>query len=547
MPSVFARPNKFNLSHTNSLTCDMGALVPFLVQEVLPGDEFRIKTDALVRLAPMLAPVFGEIDLYTHYFFVPNRLLWTNWENFITNGLAIGTDSSVKPYIRILSPSASLAQPGTLLDYLGYPVGDSAGTNGASVSDPFKVRLDALPLMAYNKIYNDWYLNEFVGSERANYDGDGERSLVNANHKVEPSLAYRCWPRDYFTSCNPFVQLGSPVTLGIGCTAPVVGTGKALGLTDGSTTGGFYVQGSPAGTVAYDSTLVGEDVGTSATSATGPVANKAVGVSTDSTKSGLVADLTSASAVTINDLRTAFQLQRILERKARSGNRYVEYLASSFGVRSPDARLQRAEFLGGGKSPIMISEVLQTSSGTETSPQGNMSGHGFGASRSFSVNKAFTEHGYIMGILSIMPKTSYFQGRPKSLCRWSWTDYAQPEFYHLGEQAVYKSELLCNSTTAGDNTFDNGEIFGYQPRYEEYRRCPSEVHGDFRTNMSYWHLARIFSSTPALNADFVNCVPSKRIFAAGDLADRPCWVYMNLDIRAIRPLSKKGAPGLVDH
>ena len=164
MPSVFARPNKFNLSHTNSLTCDMGALVPFLVQEVLPGDEFRIKTDALVRLAPMLAPVFGEIDLYTHYFFVPNRLLWTNWENFITNGLAIGTDSSVKPYIRILSPSASLAQPGTLLDYLGYPVGDSAGTNGASVSDPFKVRLDALPLMAYNKIYNDWYLNEFVGS-----------------------------------------------------------------------------------------------------------------------------------------------------------------------------------------------------------------------------------------------------------------------------------------------------------------------------------------------------------------------------------------------
>lgn len=556
MPSVFARPNKFNLSHTNVLTCDMGKLVPFLTQEVLPGDEFRIKTDAMVRLAPMLAPIFGEVDFYTHYFFVPNRLVWDNWEKFITHGLETGSDSSVKPYLKV-SDSSTLSYiggVGGLLDYLDYPVGDSAGVNGASVSSVIGVRFDSMPVRVYNKIYNDWYRSEFLQNERKTYTGDGQcligSSSTSASNFEDCSLATRCWPRDYTTSALPFTQLGSPVTIGIGATAPVVGNGKVLTFTDGTQSNiqmGTYTNPSPLLNVIEPSTgNAGEDVGHArgtAMSNTGTL----LGLSTDSTKSGLVADLSQASAVTINDLRTAFQLQRILERKARSGNRYVEYLASSFGVRSPDARLQRAEFLGGGKSPVMISEVLQTSAATQSSPQGNMSGHGFGASRSFSFSKAFTEHGYIMGILSIMPKASYFQGRKRELCRWSWTDYYQPEFAHLGEQPIFKSEVVCNSTSAGSDTFDTGDVFGYQPRYEEYRRKLNGVHGDFRTNMAYWHLARVFSSVPSLNSDYVSCNPSKRIFAAGDQADRPCWVEMFLDIKAIRPMPKKGTPGFIDH
>lgn len=554
MPSVFARPNKFNLSHTNILTCDMGKLVPFLTQEVLPGDEFRIKTDAMVRLAPMLAPIFGEVDFYTHYFFVPNRLLWNNWEKFITNGLETGTDSSIAPYFQLTdTEAANKTGVGSLFDYLDYPAADSAGANGATVSSMSHVRCSALPVLAYNQIFNDWYRNEFLQNKRTNFLGDGIHTVGGspASAFTETSLASRCWPRDYTTSALPFTQLGNPVTIGIGSTAPVKGTGMTLGVTDGTGEYGFGARAESISGLAFgNATAVdgqqGVPVGTTLTGVT-IGSNKMIGVTTDATKSGLVADLSQASAVTINDLRTAFQLQRILERKARSGNRYVEYLASSFGVRSPDARLQRAEFLGGGKSPIMISEVLQTSAGTQTSPQGNMSGHGFGASRSFSVNKAFTEHGYIMGILSIMPKPSYFQGRNRALCRWSWTDYYQPEFAHLGEQPIFKSELVANKTIVPVDSFDNSDVFGYQPRYEEYRRKLNGVHGDFRTNMAYWHLARVFSSAPSLNSDFIVCNPSKRIFAAGEQADRPCWVEMFLDIKAIRPMPKKGTPGFIDH
>lgn len=533
MASIFAKPNKFNLSHTNILTCDMGVLVPFLTQEVLPGDEFRIRTDAMVRLAPMLAPIFGEVDFYTHYFFVPTRLIWANWEKFITHGLETGSDSTVAPYF--YASNVSGATVGSLFDYLDYPVGDSAGSNGASVSTVNGSRFSVLPLRAYNRIFNDWYRSEFLQNAAVQATGDGAEANISTSYVLQN----RCWPRDYMTSALPFTQLGNPVTIPVGAAnAPVVGDGSVLGLapvtTAGATDGKNYLDS--ISTTVY--------AGTGASQFPSPAG---IGVSTDKTKSGLIADLSSAQAVTINDLRTAFQLQRILERKARSGNRYVEYLAASFGVRSPDARLQRAEFLGGGKSPVMISEVLQTSAGTQSSPQGNMSGHGFGASRSFSVNKAFTEHGYLMGILSIMPKPSYFQGRKRELARWTWTDYYQPEFAHLGEQGIQLSEVLCNSTTTGGDTFDKGIIFGYHPRYEEYRRKLSGVHGDFRTNMSYWHLARVFASSPSLNADFVKCAPSKRIFAAGEQADRPCWVMMSLDVRAIRPLPKHGNPGLIDH
>lgn len=546
MPSVFAKPNKMpGLSHGNDLTCEMGKLIPFFCEEALPGDEWKIKTDAVIRLAPMLAPMYGQVDFYTHYFSVPLRTIWDNFEDFITNGLENGTSTAVAPYVVGGDPSAEGSKwaLGCLTDYLDMAVSDNAGVGGASVSSPQGVRFSALPLRAYAKIWNDWYRSEFLQSELSFSKGDGLDTTTPLD------LQTRCWSRDYLTSALPFTQLGSPALLPIfanqNINVDVMGTGKALGLitSDGVTSTGFV-----GGLATQSSNLLqaqvsssGTDVGTGGASGTNAAVGTSVGVDIRKDYSGLkgLVNLYAQTTLNVNEVRLAFQLQRMMERKARSGNRYVEYLASSFGVRSPDARLQRAEFLGGGKSPVMISEVLQTSAGTETSPQGNMAGHGFGASRSHSFRKAFTEHCLVMGILSVMPKATYSQGRPRKWARWTYTDYYQPELAHIGEQAINTTEVMANATEG---------VFGYQPRYEEYRRALSRVHGDFRKSMAYWTLQRQFSSTSVpLNSEFVSCNPSKRIFAAGDSADRPCWISMYMDWKAIRPIPRHGNPGLIDH
>lgn len=547
MPSVFAKPSKFNLSHTNLLTCDMGKLVPFYFEEVLPGDEFRVKTDAIIRLAPMLAPIFGEVDFYTHYFFVPNRLVWDNWEDFITNGLESGSSSAVWPYVT--GSTGDDWDVGSLADYIGVPVKDAAGTNGASIVSPNGKYFSALPFRAYDLIWNEWYRNEFLQTPLTISKADGADSTSNI------SLQSRSWKRDYLTSALPFTQLGNPALLPIFANSDiavnVMGDGKVLGIQGYEGTDLIY-EGTVASTDnnwKRNASLYGKAIGTSATGQSSMTILRGIGVTQDPTNSGLTGkvNLCTQSTLSVNEVRLAFQLQRMMERKARSGNRYVEYLASSFGVRSPDARLQRPEFLGGGKSPVMISEVLQTSEGSQTSPQGNMSGHGFGAARTHAFNKAFTEHGMILGILSVMPKASYFQGRRRALYRTTYTDYYQPELSHIGEQPILNSEVMVNSTDS-NNVANETATFAFQPRYEEYCRHLNEVHGDYRTNLNYWHLAREFGSTNVpFNSDFVTCDPSKRIFAAGDQADRPCWIEMFLDVKAIRPINKNRNPGLVDH
>lgn len=545
MPSIFARPSKFNLSHTNLLTCDMGKLVPFYFEEVLPGDEFRVKTDAIIRLAPMLAPIFGEVDFYTHYFFVPNRLVWDNWEDFITNGLETGSSNAVWPYIT--GSTGDNWDVGSLADYLGVPVKDAAGANGDSVVSPNGYAFSALPFRAYDLIWNEWYRSEFLQQPLTINKGDG------ADATTSIALQSRAWKRDYLTSALPFTQLGDPALLPIFANKdvdmPVVGNGMALGITNGSYNGGMAGSTDNSHWTYVSEGGYGKNVGQTNT---GGVLgeNKLMGVTTDKSKSGLVAKLNlyADTTINVNEVRLAFQLQRMMERKARSGNRYVEYLAASFGVRSPDARLQRPEFLGGGKSPVMISEVLQTSEGTQNSPQGNMSGHGFGAARTHAFNKAFTEHGMILGILSVMPKASYFQGRRRALYRTTYTDYYQPELLGIGEQSILASEVMVNHTDAY-GVADETTPWAFQPRYAEYTRHLNEVHGDYRTNLNYWHLARQFGTTNVpFNSDFITCNPSKRIFAAGDQADRPCWIEMFLDVKAIRPISKRlQHPGLVDH
>lgn len=534
MPSVFARPNKFKgLSYHSNLNVDMGKLIPCYRQEVYPGDEFKVSADTIVRLMPMLAPIYGEINLWIHFFFVPYRLLWKNFEEFVTNGLENGVTNAVHPYITGAAYTTTGWEIGSLADYLGLPV----NWNGAAHSLA-GVKVNALPFRAYNKIYNDWYRNEFLDNERVIADTDGLDTTTDI------SLATRNWKRDYFTSALPFRQLGSPVSLPLGTTAPVVGTGKALGLTDGTTEYGLgsYNNGNTAYLEGWSGN-VGLDNGTTSVGAL-PTGAIAMGVSKDGSKSNLVVDLSGATAATVNDLRTAFQLQRIMERKARNGNRYVEYISSTFGVRSPDARLQRAEFLGGGKATVMVSEVLQTSEGTSTSPQGQMTGHGFGASTTFAFNKAFVEHGIILGILSVMPKPSYHQGVPRDFIKDTWTDYYQPELAHLGEEAIYGEQVF---SVANDNS---RSVWAFQPMFQYLRTRPSEIHGDFRNNLNYWTLSRNFSSRPNFNAAFVDCDASgvqSNIFAAGVQAVRPVLIEMQYNVRAIRPLSKKGNPGYVDH
>lgn len=358
------------------------------------------------------------------------------------------------------------------------------------------------------------------------------------------TILYRCWQNDYFTNALLSAQRGPTVYLPLGVTAPVIGNGKTLGLTNGAIAGGLY--GSTENFTTAETRAYGSNIGTDLGAISG-WSTKSLGVTTDADNSGLVADLSKATASTVNDMRWSFQVQRFFEKMARGGYRYVELLLSHFGVRSEDARLQRSEYIGGGKAPIVISEVLQTSSTDSTSPQGNMSGHGFSLGRSRGVRKTFTEHGYLLGILSVMPKSSYFQGLPRMYSRKNRFDYAWPVFSHLGEQAIANKELFAQSDTVVDSNGSavNDQTFGFTPRFQEYRSKMSTVHGDFRGNLEYWTLVRDFSALPTLSDQFVKCQPSDRIFAVKDVDNLLIDVLHR--IQAVRCLPKQGIPGLIDH
>ena len=514
----FNSRNLFDLSHEVKLTCEMGKLVPVLCEEVVPGDTFKVSTDMVVRMAPMLAPIMHNVNVYTHFFFVPNRIIFDKWEDFITGGVD-GTDSTVAP--TITSPSGGFATS-SLADYLGVPT----GVAGLQVS--------ALPFRAYAKIYNDYYRDENLQTEVGLSTAAGTDTTTNKN------LLNRCWQHDFFTNALPWTQrstLGA-VKLPLGSTAPVKGTGMTLGLNDG--TGNYGMSYSAVDSVRMVSSAYGQPVGGSY-SGGASVDKKAIGVTTDATKSGLVADLSTATAADVNDIRYAFQVQRFLEKMARGGARYIEVIRSHFGVKSSDSRLQRPEYLGGGRSPIMISDVLQTSADdNQPTPLATMAGHGYSAQRSHQFKRFFEEHGWIIGIMSIMPRSTYQQGLEKKWTRDTRYSYYWPVFSHLGEQAIYNKEIYAQGTSA-----DSG-IFGYQPRYQEYRKSYSKVHGDFRSSLNFWHLGRIFSSLPALNGDFVKCDPSNRIFAVTSGIDH-LWIDMYHKIKALRPIPKFGDPGYIDH
>ena len=342
----FNSANAFNLSHEVKLTCDMGNLVPIYLEEVVPGDIFRVNSQIVMRLAPLIAPIMQQVDVFTHFFFVPNRLIYDDWESFITGGID-GKDASVVPTIK--APAETGFTEGSLGDYLGVPTGVA------------QLEVLALPFRAYDLVYNEWYRDETLQNEVAISKASG------LDNTTATGLLNRCYKKDYFTSCLPWPQRGDPVFLPLGTSAPVVWDSVADGYKVGADN--TIHNGDQVGIVNKLDSFSGTEHSYSGSVDENGAVQGIVG-------GALVTDLSKATAASINDIRTAFQIQRWLEKNARCGARYIELLRSHFNVRSSDYRLQRSEFLGGGRSPVVISEVLQTSATTNDSPQGNMAGHG---------------------------------------------------------------------------------------------------------------------------------------------------------------------------
>jgi hypothetical protein len=436
------------------------------------------------------------MDVSVHYFFVPNRLTWDNWEKYIVDA----NTPNPLPYINYTDDFT--ADQKKFLDYMGIPPNTGTGITQA---------LNALPIAAYQAIYNEYYRDENLVSEVPYILADGNNT-GDVTDLVK--MRQRAWEHDYFTASLPFAQKGTAVDIPIG----TLGSDVAVNWNSLETTG------DEAQIFKFGAPWTIENIGNSA------------GVDTVGTPT-LIAKTSelNIAPTTINDLRRAFRLQEWLEKNARGGTRYIENILMHFGVRSSDKRLQRPEYITGLKTPVIISEVLNTSA-TEQEAQGNMAGHGVAVSTGKYGNYFCEEHGYIIGIMSVMPQPAYQQGIPKTYLKSDPLDFFWPSFAHIGEQPVTNNELYAYTATAEDT-------FGYVPRYAEYKYQPSRVAGDFRTVLDYWHLGRIFATQPALNQAFIECDPDQveRIFAVQDGEDNLYCQIMH-KIKAVRPMPKFGTP-----
>lgn len=508
IPRAEIQRSNFNRSHGLKTTFDSGFLVPFYVDEVLPGDTFNLKATLFGRLATPVVPFMDNLYLETFFFFVPNRLVWDNWQKF--NGEQENPGDSTDFLIPTLA--ANTWQVGSIADYFGIPTGvNLSGIN-------------ALPFRAYNLIYNEWFRDENLQDSLTVNKGDGPDPVANYN------LVRRGKRHDYFTSCLPWPQKGPGVEINLGATANLQGLGYLSAPTP-----------APLISQALSWNLNSNQWGFNSG---GPNAGEFYPVQVPVDVSGVTANLSNATAITINSLRQAFQLQRLYERDARGGTRYTEILRAHFGVISPDARLQRPEYLGGSSTRININPVEQTSSTNDTTPQGNLAAYGVLGDRVNGFTKSFVEHGYIIGLVNVRADLTYQQGLNRMWSRQTRFDFYWPALAHLGEQAVLNKEIYAQGTAA-----DN-DVFGYQERWAEYRYYPSQITGKMRStyaqSLDVWHLAQEFSSLPQLNAEFIqDNPPLSRVLAVTSEPQILLDCYFNLN--CVRPMPVYSVPGLIDH
>lgn len=543
--------SSFRRQTAHKTTFDAGYLIPIYIDEVLPGDSFNLRMTAFARMATPIFPLMDNLHLETFFFFVPNRLLWNNWEKFMGQQDNPG-DSTDYLIPQQVSPAGGYA-PCSLQDYMGLPTqGQIPAGNQVSHS--------ALWLRAYNLIYNEWFRSQDLIDSAVVDRGDGPDDPANY------FLRRRGKRHDYFTSALPWPSKGAEVGFGLegSLQAPVmarttwptlphdVNVNRVLYTYSGAQADrGLLAHsidhggGTTHGNVEFD--LPGGQV------AMGPVPASIAGlnqISTQPLSGQLYADLQLATQLTINQLRTSFQVQRLLERDARGGTRYTEILRSHFGVTSPDARLQRPEYLGGGSTPVSISPVAQTSAtgvSGGTSPQGNLAAFATAISRTHGFSQSFTEHGVVIGLVMVRADLTYQQGLHRMWSRRTRYDFYFPVFASLGEQAILNKEIYCQG-----NSVDN-DVFGYQERWAEYRYKPAQITGMFRSTtagtMDAWHLAQRFTSLPTLSQDFIEeSPPVERVVAAGNLASNQQFIFDSFfDIRTARPMPLYSVPGLIDH
>jgi hypothetical protein len=509
--------SSFNRSCGFKTTFNAGYIVPVFLDEALPGDTFNLKMTSFARLATPLFPFMDNLFMDSFFFAVPYRLVWDNWQRF--NG--------------------EQTNPGDSTDYLipTMKAPDTTGYVNQSLSDYFGIPTqvpglihDSLWHRAYNLIYNEWFRDENLQDSVVVDTGDGP------DDPDDYTLLRRGKRYDYFTSSLPWPQKGPAVDLPLGTSAPIIGLGTADQIYNASDVNAYETGGT--GTTTYDNSITLNSTGI----------NNTVYLEEDPDNPGfpgIYADLTDATAATINQLREAFQIQKLYERDARGGTRYIEVIRSHFGVVSPDARLQRPEYLGGGSSPIQINPVAQTSSTDGTSPQANMAAYGTSTTVNNGFTKSFTEHCLVLGFVSVRADLNYQQGLPRMFSRQTRWDFYWPALSHIGEQAILNKEIYAQADSNDDL------VFGYQERFAEYRYKPSQVTGYFRSNdaatLDAWHLAQDFATLPTLNEKFiVEDPPVDRVKALGD--DYPDFLFDSFfDLKCARPMPVYSVPGLIDH
>lgn len=541
-PAMYMKRTKFDRSHVYKTTFNSGKLIPVFIDEVLPGDTTRMSVNYFARLATPIKPIMDNIYLDWFFFFVPNRLVWEHWQNFCFE--QEDPDDSTDYVIPTVTATGNSdnAYVGSLWDYFGLPVNTSGNLSGIS----------ALPFRGVYLIWNEWFRDENLQKSVKIQKGDANEVLNSSRSTDQPSWVFTsgtnispgfaCPPRgkrhDYFTSSLPWTQKGPGVSVGLAGTAPIQGEFSISGFQTGTVTdedGEGYLQ-----TLAV-------------TGKNGRISNYPAIISWPTqnvtvnglTQSGLIANLDESSIFTINSLRTAFQMQKFYERLARGGSRYTEVLRSFFGVVSPDARLQRPEFLGSFTKMVNVNPIAQTSATDNTSPQGNLSAYGVTAAKFHGFTKSFVEHGYIFGFVCARADLTYQQGINKMWLRSTVYDFYWPTFAHLGEQAIELREIYAQGSEA-DTT-----VFGYQERYAEYRYKPSQITGKFRSSvvngsLDKWHLSQFFSNAPVLNEEFIiENPPINRIIA---VTDEPEFLLdIGFRYTTVRPMPMFGTPGLVDH